>query len=282
MEFEPMIAPYSTLGPWDILPERVTLHNEAFTDAFAAFRLREEAAGRKVTYETFSDEAGINERVFRKARTGHGKLPRHQVLKIAERLGCTPSSIVKRSIVEDPDRVAKLKAEDERDRKDMAAWPVPLREVVSWTEFVEHLKMVESARPTWGDDVLSLAAAPAIDAFDAALRYSSQVAKDNPAMAAAALKDAAADLQALDLHVLAGRYVARRDGDHHSYMELVYVLEVWIRREAEDLAHMVDRSSEPMCTTMAENEEDDTDVIDGWLAWEGKRRLSLWRGDDTE
>jgi hypothetical protein len=64
---------------------------------------------------------------------------------------------------------------------------------------------------------------------------------------------------------------------------LVYVLEVWIRREVEDLAHVVDRSNEPMWTSEEENQySDDTDMNDGWLAWEGKRRLFLWGGDDAE
>jgi hypothetical protein len=66
-------------------------------------------------------------------------------------------------------------------------------------------------------------------------------------------------------------------------VQLVYVLEVWIRRETEDLAHVVDRSSEPMTTSDEEDwYVDDTDLTEGWLAWEGKRRLFLWRGDDAE
>ncbi len=203
------------------------------------------------------------------------------MLKIAERLGCAPWTIV-----EHPGPPG-LKAQDERDRKDRTAWPVPLREVASWVEFVEHLGRANAVRPGWKDDVLSLAAAPAIDAFKAALRYSSQVAKDNPAIAAAALKDAADDLRAYDLHVLAGRYLARRHSTEtdnpYSTAQLVYVLEVWIRRETEDLAHVVDRSSEPMWTSEEEDwNSDDDDVTEGWLAWEGKRRLFLWRGDDTE
>ncbi len=264
------------------LPERPKLDNTALKSAFESLRRREEEAGRKFTFETFSEEVGINERVLRRARARGIPLPRHQVLRMAERLGCAPGSIVIFEDSRNPAETARLKAQNERDRKDMVAWPVPLREIASWTEFVEHLKMVESTRPTWGDDVLSLAAAPAIDAFKAALHYSSQVVKDNPAMAAAALKDAAADLQALDLHVLAGRYLARRDCDYGT-VGLVYVLEVWIRREVEDLAHVVDRSNEPMWTSEEENQySDDTDMNDGWLAWEGKRRLFLWGGDDAE
>ena len=237
------------------LPERPKLDNTALKSAFESLRRREEEAGRKFTFETFSEEVGINERVLRRARARGIPLPRHQVLRMAERLGCAPGSIVIFEDSRNPAETARLKAQNERDRKDMVAWPVPLREIASWTEFVEHLKMVESTRPTWGDDVLSLAAA---------------------------LKDAAADLQALDLHVLAGRYLARRDCDYGT-VGLVYVLEVWIRREVEDLAHVVDRSNEPMWTSEEENQySDDTDMNDGWLAWEGKRRLFLWGGDDAE
>jgi hypothetical protein len=278
-----MIDPNSVLAAWGSrpLPERVTLDNKAFTNAFEAFRLREEAAARKVTYETFSDEVGVNERVLRKTRTGQGKLPRHQVQNIAKRLGCTPWSIVERP--ESP----SLKAQNERDQKDRVAWPVPLREVASWVEFVEHLERANSVRPSWKDDVLSLAAAPAIDAFKAALRYSSQVAKDNPAIAAAALKDAAEDLQAYGLHVLVGRYVARGDS-RQSYDDMsteiitvmIHVLEVWICREIEDLTHVVGRSNEPMCGSEQELwNSNDNDLTEGWLAWEDKRRLFLWRDD---
>lgn len=278
MEITPVTDLGSVLETWDHrpLPERVTLNNTAFTAAFEAFRRREEEVSRKPTFETFSDQVGINERVLRKARAGHVTLPRHQVLKIAERLDCAPRSIVEHPVP------AEFKAQDERDRKDRIAWPVPLREVASWVEFVEHLGRANAVRPCWKDDVLSLTAAPAIDAFKAALRYSSQIAKDNPAISAAALKDAADDLRAYDLHVLAGRFLARREGDNaYGTTDLVHVLEVWIRRETEDLAHIVDRSSEPMSCSELEDQADN-DEIDEWLAWEGKRRLFLWRGDDTE
>lgn len=64
---------------------------------------------------------------------------------------------------------------------------------------------------------------------------------------------------------------------------MIHVLEVWIRRETEDLTHVVDRSSEPMNGSEEEIwNSDDNDLTEGWLAWEGKRRLFLWRGDDTK
>jgi hypothetical protein len=256
------------------LPDRPTLDAAAFKRAFEELQRREQKAGRTITLEAFNEKAGINDRVFRKARTKHTTLPRHQVLKIAELLGCQPESIV------EPFRKHPSPSVwDERDCKDRAAWPVPLREVASWVEFVEHLVRANSVRPSWRDDVLSLAAAPAIDAFNTALRHSSLVAKeDNPAIAAAMLKDAADDLLALDLHVLAGRYLARTEtGNSYGSVELVYVLEVWIRRETEDLAHVVDRSHEPMCTSDGEDSHQD-DEGEEWLAWQGKQRLFLWRG----
>lgn len=152
---------------------------------------------------------------------------------------------------------------------------------------MEHLAKADVVQPdpSWRDDVLSLDAAPALDTFNTALRYYSQVAKETPAIAAAALKDAADDLRAFELHVLAGRYLARRkitDTDNpYRTVELVYVLEVWIRRETEDLTHVVDRSNEPMSTS-GEEEWADEDRLEVWLAWEGKRRLFLWRGDEAE
>lgn len=254
---------------WDIddwdrihLGERVRLQPEAFARAFDEFRRREQGAGRTITLAALGEKVGINERMFRKARTQAASLPRHQVEKIAELIGCSPESIAETVRKKQPSPWDEQDKQNERDR---AAWPVPLREVASWVEFVKLLVKADCVRPRWNDDVLSLTAAPAVDAFSTALRHSSQVAKDNPAIAAATLKDAADDLRALDLHVLAGRYLARRrvnepdnPSPYGSWVELVYVLEVWIRREIEDLAHVVDRSNE--C----------------WLAWEGKRRLFLW------
>ena len=83
-----------------------------------------------------------------------------------------------------------------------------------------------------------------------------------------------------DLNVLAGRYLARCEG-HHGYFGLVHVLEVWIRRETEDLAHVVDRSSEPTSRSEVEDQAE-YDDLEEWLAGEDKRRLFVWGGGDTE
>lgn len=146
----------------NVLRERLTLDDEAFTRALGEFRRREQEAGRPGTLGCLCEAAGINDRVFRRARTKHTTLPRHQVVNLAKLLGCQPLSIVFRK-----------PPWDERDLKDRIAWPVPLREVASWVEFVEeHLARADSVLSTWNDDVLSLAAAPALDAFNTALRYS--------------------------------------------------------------------------------------------------------------
>lgn len=254
------------------LPDRLILNDEGFMRSFEKLQ----AANRRLTLEVFSHELDINERVLRRARSGRGTLPRFQVLKIAERLGCSPGDII-----EDPFGAAR-KAKDERDQRDMTAWPVPLREVTSWVQFARHLVDACSVRTGWRDGVLSLVAAPAIDAFKAAVHYASRIARENPAIAAATLQDAANDMQAHGLHVLTGRYVARRRDPISEYgtVQMVYVLEVWIRRETEDLTHVVDRRDEPMTTSEEEEDYiDDHRAVKDWLTWEGKRRLALWHGD---
>jgi len=130
---------------------------------------------------------------------------------------------------------------------------------------------------------ISLAAAPAIDAFREALGYARKLAKTNPAIAAAALKDAAADLREHGLYVLSGRFVARRYVPVPDYgaTELVYVLEVWVRQDTEDLGHVVDRSDEPRTLSVDENDYGgEANVAERWLTWEGKTRLALWRKED--
>lgn len=257
----------------DFLPDRLMLREEGFKGAFQAFRTREEADGRKATLETLCDDVGINERVLRAARAGEKTLPRHQVLKLADCMGCTVADIVRM-----PDEAAR-RARVERDRRELAAWPVPLRGVQSWTGFVKLLTNANVIRPLWRDDVLDLVAAPIIDSFRRTLAYADRVARENPATAAAALKDAAEDLRAHGLHVLEGRYVGRvgASDDEPVRVHLSLVLEVWIRREAEDPGHVVDRSREPM--TISDEEDfffDDGELPERWLAWEGKRQLALW------
>lgn len=41
------------------LPERLTLDDTALKTAFEVFRRREEEAGRKLTFETFSDQVAL-------------------------------------------------------------------------------------------------------------------------------------------------------------------------------------------------------------------------------
>jgi hypothetical protein len=43
----------------DFLPDRLTLKEDGFKTAFDAFRSREEALGRKPTFETFSEEVEL-------------------------------------------------------------------------------------------------------------------------------------------------------------------------------------------------------------------------------
>jgi hypothetical protein len=60
-------------------------------------------------------------------------------------------------------------------------------------------------------------------------------------------------------------------------VQMIYVLELWVSSMTQDLDYVVDRSREPMTTSDAEDiYMDDGDAVEGWLAWEGKRRLALW------
>lgn len=255
------------------LPERLTLRDERFKAAFEALRRREEATGRKLTIEAFSEAVGINERVLRKARAGRATLARFQVVEMAKRLGCAAGNII-----EDPNGVHR-KEREERDRREMAAWPVPLREVSSWVDFTKDLQRARISPPAYRDDVLTLAAAPAIDAFRAALTYAQRLSAANPAIAAATLKDAAEDLRFHGVRVLVGRYMGRRHSpeSEHEAVQISHVMQVHLRREAEDTGHVVDRSADPMtCSDAEEIWCDDDAQIASWLAWEGKERLSLW------
>ncbi len=251
------------------LPDRLKLDEVGFKAAFEAQRLRDEAAGTKLTFESYCSEVGISERVLRRARSGQATLPRHQVLAMAARLGCVPGNFVTAF-------PASVAAWNERGRRELAAWPVPLRLVRSWVELTNHLARADVVKTLWRDEALSLAAAPALDAFRERVTYAQKVAQANPAMAAASLQDAAGDLAPHGLHPLLGRYVGRRSlGD--GYIGMVYVLEMWVQPRTGDLLHVVDRGDEPLATSDAEGGHDgDVDVEAIWLEWEGKPRLALW------
>jgi hypothetical protein len=121
-----------------LVPARLVIRKEGFDAAFEAFRARERDAGRKATHETFCEEMGVNERVLRKARDnrardGRTTLPRHQVEKMVARLGCQLGDIV-----EDPGEEERRRR-SERDRRELATWPVPLRRVESWVDLADDL-----------------------------------------------------------------------------------------------------------------------------------------------
>ena len=251
------------------LPDRLKLDEVGFKTAFEAQRLRDEAAGVKLTIEGFCGEIGVSERVLRRARAGQATLPRHQVIAMATRLSCAPGAF----LTPFPNSVA---AWNERGRRDLAAWPVPLRLVTSWVELTDRLTRADVVKTQWRDEALSLAAAPALDAFRDRVAYARKVAETNPAMAAAALQDAAGDLAPHRLHPLVGRYVGRRSlGD--GYVGMVYVLEMWVQPRTEDPGHTVDRSDEPLGYSDVEGmHAGDVDVEARWLEWEGKPRLAIW------
>ncbi|WP_426954569.1 hypothetical protein [Muricoccus radiodurans] len=268
-----------------MVPARLVIRREGFDAAFEAFRAKERDAGRKATHETFCEDVGVNERVLRRARDsrardGRTTLPRHQVEKMAERLGCRPSDIV-----EDPGEEERRRRL-ERDRRELAAWPVPLRRVESWVDLVGDLGNAGRMDFGYGDDVVDLATASAIDAFGLALDYARRMMSTHRAVAAATLKDAAADLEAHGLHVLAGRFMGRGHpgpdsptGGPTLHRSLVFR----IRRETEDPAFTVDRSAEPL--SVSDEEDwfvDDGAANDAWLSWEGKRRLALWPENSAE
>ncbi|ONH84227.1 hypothetical protein APZ41_005280 [Roseomonas mucosa] len=138
----------------------------------------------------------------------------------------------------------------------------------------------------YGDDVVDLATASAIDAFALALGYAQRMMPEHRAVAVATLKDAAADLEAHGLHVMAGRFMGRdypgppsQTGGPTLHRSLV----LRIRRETEDPAFTVDRGAEPL--SLSDEEDwfvDDGAANDAWLAWEGKNRLALWPDDTGE
>lgn len=87
----------------DLLPSRLTLDEERFSAAFEALQRAEQDTGRKMTQALFCAEVGVNERVLRAAKAGARTLPRHQVLRMAARLGCAALSVVK-----EPDKAGPL------------------------------------------------------------------------------------------------------------------------------------------------------------------------------
>ena len=268
-----------------LVPARLVIRKAGFDAAFEAFRARERDAGRKATHETFCEEMGVNERVLRRARDsrardGRTTLPRHQVERMAARLGCPPGDIV-----EDPGEEER-RQRIERDRRELAAWPVPLRKVSSWVDLADDLWSAGRLDRGYGDEVVDLTTASAIDAFVLALDYARKVMPDHRAVAAATLKDAAADLEAHGLHVLAGRYMGRGHPGPDSPMggpTLHRSLVLRIRRETEAPAFTVDRTAEPL--SVSDEEDwfvDDVSANEAWLAWEGKIRLALWPDDTGE
>ena len=265
-----------------MVPDRLVLRKNGFDTAFEAFRARERDAGRKATHETFCEEMGVNVRVLRRARDGSTRdgrttLPRYQVERMVARLGCQLGDIV-----EDPGEEERRRR-IERDRRELAGWPVPLREVASWVGLADDLWRAGRVDCGYGDDVVDLATASAIDAFVLALDYARKMMPAHRAVAAATLKDAAADLGAHGLHVLAGRYMGRGHPGPDSPTggpTLHRSLVLRIRRETEDPAFTVDRSAEPL--SVSDEEDwfvDDLAANDAWLAWEGKLRLALWPDD---
>ncbi|PZR12914.1 MAG: hypothetical protein DI532_12145 [Azospirillum brasilense] len=257
-----------------MVPARLTLAKRGFEEAFEALLARERQEGRKVTFEAFCEDVGVNERVLRRARDGQGKLPRHQVRRMAERLGCRLGDIVEAPGAEE------RRLREERDRLEMARWPVPLSKVPSWVDLVRDIWIAIPTEPGYGDEVVDLETAASIDAFVLALRYAMRMTPDHKAIAAATLKDAAADLEVHGLHVLVGRYMARRRPEGQTWQggsTLHRAMVVRIRRETSDPAFTVDRSAEPFFTSDEEDFHlDDHDMNAAWLAWEGKSRLSRW------
>ena len=156
---------------------------------------------------------------------------------------------------------------------------MPLTEVTSWVDFVRLLVRAGRIQKLYKDDILTLVNGTAIDTFMRLVSHAASTGKETPAMASAALKDAAEDLQSDGLHVLVGRFMGRGSMYDCSYerVSLSRVLQVHIRREREDLGHTVDRSKEPLQTSEdEENWGDDGDMVGGWLDWEGKPRLAGW------
>ena len=258
-----------------MVPERLTLRKAGFEAAWEACRIQERQAGRTATLDALYAEIGVNDRVVRRVREGNGKLPRHQVEALAKRLGCRLLDIAERPDA-DHERLW-----NEQDRREMAAWPVPLREVDSWVTFARYLSVQDSMDRAFGDDVLDLASAAAIDAFWLALDYAIKRMPDHHAVAAATLKDAAIDLAVHGPHVIFWRYMRRANLDD-GRTDLQYAMVIRIRRESEDLAFTIDRSHEPFFQSEREDWDcDDAEMNECWTRWEGKDRLSLWRTGPT-
>ena len=154
---------------------------------------------------------------------------------------------------------------------------MPLRRVESWVGFVEKLAFADLRQVGITDEVLDLASADLIDEFRRRVVAAKAISLPSPALAAASLKDAAADLEHHGLHVLAGQFIGRTQVLHENcwHVETRPVLELAIRHETEVLGHTIDRSREPLSTAEIE-ETDANDLIDFWLKWEGKIRLFLW------
>ena len=232
-----------------------------------------------MTLESLYDEAGVSERVARRARRGECTLPRHQVTKVAELLGCTLAELVDaRDLHSSPGAYA------ERCRAELASWPVPLNSVPSWVKFVDVIGDTQRLDQGYGDEVVDYSTAAQIQVFMDVLASTKGRAVTGKAMAVAALKDAADDLRAGGLHVLVGRYVERTHpvpGDARGHTGVRLVTVVRIRRETGDAGHIVDRSSEPLSVS---DEEDfrceDWEWTSRCLEWEGKDRLALWPEPD--
>lgn len=162
----------------------------------------------------------------------------------------------------------------------MACWPVPPSRVSSWKDFVRDFSIADPTKPASGAEVLDPETAASIDAFVLALRYAVRMKPDHKPMAAATLKDAAADVESHGLHVLIGRYMVRRHPQGETWQggsTLHWAMVVGIQRDASDPCFTVDRSAQPLFTSDAEDfHVDGPDVNAAWLAWEGKERLSLW------
>lgn len=258
------------------VPHRVTLKEEGFEAALEYYRSVKRPDGRRATLDALYAEAGLNERVARRARKGQTTLPRNVAYKLAEILECDLADIVE---VPDPATAPSLHAE--RCRKELETWSVPLREVPSWVAFVADLITAHRVDAVYGAEVVDLTTAAQIQTFMDHLGFAREQARTAKAFAIAALKDAAADLEASGLHVLFGRYVERTHASPELGQERTavrFVLVVRIRREAADPAHVVDRSREPLAISDEEDFRwDDNEWWDRCLAWEGKDRLALQR-----
>lgn len=257
------------------LPPKLVLRTAGFDAVFGRYRAENEAIGRRVTLEGLCNEAGIHDRVARRARKGERSLPRYQVQKLAEIMGCALAEIV-----EIPDPATAPGEHENRCRTELANWPVPLQEVSSWTGFVGHVRRAHRIDADYGDEVVELNTAAEIQTFMDSLGAARAQANTGRALAVASLKDAERDLLACGLHILFGRYVGRAPADPtepNGRTGVRFVLVVRIRKEVSDLSHVIDRTAEPLAVSDEEDFYcDDTDWCASCLEWEGKDRLALY------